>query len=164
MTDQNRDVTKFYCGLESGTPLLEVAEPGFTTDTGRLFVGKSTGNKLVGGFLDCTLSGEILTEIGYPAPNKYNYANRYPYRSITGERILDNTDFFVECNSGGPFSVTLPTAVGITGRPYEVKNVGSGEVTVQTTSAQMIDGDPTKTLSQWEHVILISNGANWRVR
>nr|MDD5023148.1 hypothetical protein [Candidatus ainarchaeum sp.] len=327
MVDRNRDIIEIYNGAEASFPLLEVAEPGFSSDNGRLFIGKTGENRLIGGFLNSDLSGEnirlkhsfqnliansgveswtvgtkvvpdggwqtylanveqsiiavsgtysakitfpsssingyfatsigvfkkqgeytftfyyqclsgngvvygviqeneddytildsfildntvddtwklaIITAIipeshwgkaskfgiiatdnnasqwlfdeflaqeGYrlattwhPAPIwdsgsgesvmqplTFCYANQDPYRIISGERTLDNTDFFVECSSASPFAVTLPTAIGIIGRPYEVKNVGSGEITVQTSSAQMIDGTPTKTLAQFDH-------------
>ena len=35
-------------GTESGIPTLAEGEPGFTTDTHKLFIGSSSGNKLIG--------------------------------------------------------------------------------------------------------------------
>lgn len=59
-------------------------------------------------------------------------------------------------------TVTLPTAVGITGRNYTIKLTASGTGTVATTSSQTIDGSTTYSLSaQYKYVTVQSNGANW---
>jgi len=62
------------------------------------------------------------------------------------------------------FSVTLPTAVGATGKIYTVKKIDSSvnAVTVATTSAQTIDGQSTEPLArQYDAVTVQSDGANW---
>ncbi len=62
------------------------------------------------------------------------------------------------------FTVTLPTAVGITGRQYTIKRIngGSNNVTIGTTSSQTIDGAATYVLSvQYDKITVTSNGANW---
>jgi hypothetical protein len=64
------------------------------------------------------------------------------------------------------FTITLPTAVGITGRQYTIKKVDSSgnAVTVGTTSSQTIDGAATDALgAQWKYVTVVSNGSNWLV-
>jgi len=59
-------------------------------------------------------------------------------------------------------TVTLPTAVGITGREYTIKLTASGTGTVATTSSQTIDGSTTYSLSaQYKYVTVKSDGANW---
>jgi len=61
-------------------------------------------------------------------------------------------------------TITLPTAVGITGRIYTIKNTYSGSATVATTSSQTIDGSTTYSLSaQYKYVTVQSNGANWLI-
>jgi hypothetical protein len=68
--------------------------------------------------------------------------------------------------SGGAFTLTLPTAVGCTGRQYWLKKIDSSAnaVTIATTSSQTIDGASTYSLAtQYAHVLLISDGANWMV-
>jgi hypothetical protein len=63
-------------------------------------------------------------------------------------------------------TLTMPTAVGITGRIYWVKNVStnSSTLTIATTSAQTIDGITTWPITQTNKAIrLISNGTNWYV-
>lgn len=66
-------------------------------------------------------------------------------------------------NVSGTTTVTLPTAVG-NGNEYVIKNVGSGTVTIATTSSQTIDGSSTVTLSvKNTSLTLISDGTNWGV-
>jgi hypothetical protein len=83
----------------------------------------------------------------------------------TGAYTATATDEIIPCDaSGGAFSVTLPTAVGVPGQRYVVKKVDSSvnAVTVATTSSQTIDGATTYSLAaQWDSVRVVSNGANW---
>jgi len=61
-------------------------------------------------------------------------------------------------------TITLPTAVGITGRIYTIKLTASGTGTVSTTSSQTIDGSTTYSLSaQYKYVTVQSDGANWNI-
>jgi hypothetical protein len=84
----------------------------------------------------------------------------FPYLAITALRTLDATDYQVDCTAN-TFTVTLPTAVGITGRVYSIKNSGTGVITVATTSSQTIDGITTQTLNQYDNIVVMSNGANY---
>jgi hypothetical protein len=62
------------------------------------------------------------------------------------------------------FTITLPTAVGVTGQIYTIKRINSGgnAVTVGTTSLQTIDGATTYALSaQYKYLKVASDGANW---
>lgn len=72
-------------------------------------------------------------------------------------------DYTINC-IGATFTVTLPTAAGIAGRIYVIKNSGGGIVTVAAASAETIDGDVTKPLSvRYTQVTVQSDGANWIV-
>jgi hypothetical protein len=83
-------------------------------------------------------------------------------RSISALRTLDATDQTIFAN--GTFTVTLPTAVGITDREYLIKNTGAGTITLATTSSQTIDGSTTYVMSvQYKYVRVKSDGANWNV-
>jgi hypothetical protein len=64
------------------------------------------------------------------------------------------------------FTMTLPTAVSITGRQYNIKRINSGanNLTVGTTSSQTIDGSTTKVLgAQWSSITVVSDGSNWLI-
>jgi hypothetical protein len=63
----------------------------------------------------------------------------------------------------GTTTITMPTAVGNTNL-YTIKNVGSGTVTINTTSSQTMDGSLTIVMAvKYTSVDLISDGANWNV-
>jgi hypothetical protein len=72
------------------------------------------------------------------------------------------TDDIVICTSG-TFTVTLPTAVGRSGKPFIVKNSGSGTITMGSTSSQTIDGvaASSTTLAQNDSLTFVSDNANW---
>jgi hypothetical protein len=87
-----------------------------------------------------------------------------PYLAITGATTLSAIHYTVDC-TGGPYNVTLPTAVGITGRIYNIKNSGTGTITIATTSSQTIDGASTITMDgsvkRYQTITVQSNGSNW---
>lgn len=78
--------------------------------------------------------------------------------------ILLSDDVILVDTSGGAVTATLPTAVGNSGKLYRLKKVSNDftAVTIDTTSAQTIDGVVSTTLNtQYEEITLISDGANW---
>ncbi len=80
--------------------------------------------------------------------------------------ITTSDDLVLASAAGGAFTVTLPTAVGKTGRIFKIKrtNSGSNNVTVGTTSSQTIDGSTTYTIStQYQSIDVISDGSNWHI-
>jgi hypothetical protein len=90
------------------------------------------------------------------------------YRAITTTYTIVATDNTVVFTGTTATTVTLPTAVGIDGREYWIKNasttVPTPVLTVATTSSETIDGNASWTLTQANEVIrVISNGGNWYV-
>jgi len=84
-------------------------------------------------------------------------------RSISALRTLDATDCIILAT--GTYTVTLPTAVGISGRQYMIANVGTGVISIATTSSQTINGVTTDSLfTQYALLVLISDGANWIIQ
>lgn len=83
------------------------------------------------------------------------------YAAKTDNYTITSGDNTIEVTLTGK-TITLPTAVGITGREYTIKLTASGSTTVATTSSQTIDGSTTYSLSaQYKYVKVKSNGANW---
>ena len=86
------------------------------------------------------------------------------YVSKTGTYTVTASDYAIEATSG-TFTITLPTAIGITGRMYIITNSGSGIVTLGTTSSQtfvnVATTPTTLSLVQYTCVTIMSNGANW---
>jgi len=60
-------------------------------------------------------------------------------------------------------TITLPTAIGNTGRTYTIKRyTTSGNTTINTTSGQLIDGISTYILDVNKKAVkVVSDGANW---
>ena len=81
--------------------------------------------------------------------------------SVSGTYSVLDTDDVISCN--GTFTVTLPTAVGRTGKHFTFKNIGTGIVTIATTSSQTIDAGATTAImnTQNNSLTLISDGSNW---
>ena len=86
----------------------------------------------------------------------------FPLTQVNGTYTVLPTDYFVEA-TGNSFTINLPSAVGISGQTYEIKNSGSGVVVVDANGSQTIDGVLTKTLNQYDNLFITSNGANWIV-
>jgi len=84
-----------------------------------------------------------------------------PLTNQTSTYTIDNEDCVVNCTSG-TFTVTLPTAVGVEGQYFVVKNSGAGVITIEGDGAETIDGVGFKTLAvQYESMTVVSDGANW---
>ena len=82
-----------------------------------------------------------------------------PYVAKTANYTLTAVDYTVDCTAN-TFTITLPTAVSIWGRVYEIKNTGTETITVDWYWTQTIDGETIQTLIQWESVTIQSNWSN----
>jgi hypothetical protein len=137
----------------------------------------ATGTQLTQKFTNVTLNGTATINGGSPAAGRVAYATDsngliafaaastlpWTYVAVTGTYAALTTDAVIDATSG-TFTVTLPTAVGVTGKLYDVKNSGTGVITVATTSAQTIDGGTTAVLKrQFESITMISTGTGWDI-
>jgi hypothetical protein len=86
----------------------------------------------------------------------------FPLTGISNTYTIQTTDNTIECVSG-TFTVTLPTAIGVKGKQYVIKNIGSGTITVSTTSSQTIDGNNTISLTQNDSIVVISDDSDWKI-
>jgi hypothetical protein len=86
------------------------------------------------------------------------------YVAKTGTYTATISDCTIECTAN-TFTVTLPTAVGITGRYYHIVNSGAGTITIATTSSQtfvnVIATPTTLTMAAVGTNTVQSNGTNW---
>ena len=88
------------------------------------------------------------------------YSNEKPYSAKIANYTITSSDWTIDCTTG-TFTITLPTAVGISGRYYNIKNSGNGLITVATTSSQTIDGELTQLLGNKDSMTVQSTGTNW---
>ena len=84
---------------------------------------------------------------------------------VTGTYQILYTDYLVVATANS-FTITLPTAIGNTGRTYQIKNNGNGIISIATLLSQTIDGEiPANAisggLSKGESISLASDGTNW---
>ena len=86
----------------------------------------------------------------------------FPHLSITSGYTITENDYMVEVESG-TVTVTLPSAVGIDGKIYIIKNSGTGVVTIDTTSSQLIDNLPTYNLAFYDTLTVVSDNVGWNV-
>lgn len=87
-----------------------------------------------------------------------------PLTNQTSTYVVDmTTDCVVNCTAN-TFTVTLPTAVGIEGQYFIIKNSGTGVITVEGDGSETIDGAANKILAvQYEGITVVSNGSDWVV-
>ena len=80
----------------------------------------------------------------------------FPLTQITDTYTVESTDYFVDATTG-TFTISLPTAVGIKGQIYQIKNSGAGVITVDPNGAQTIDGNNTVVLGSKESLYIVSD-------
>lgn len=108
----------------------------------------NAGTERVGIFANPTSSFYVNGSVGYF------------YIAKTANYTLTETDYQIECTAN-TFTITLPTAVGIQGRVYSIKNSGTGTITIDADGTQTIDGELTQTIEQWENIKIMSTNSNW---
>ena len=115
--------------------------------------------------LFCSVGLLAQVGIGTTTPNstldvRGSFSSAYRvFTTSTSAAIADNLLVFTGTSAA---ALTLPTAVGIQGREYWVKNASSFVLTIATTSSQTIDGLSSWTLTQTNKAIrLVSDGSNW---
>jgi len=72
---------------------------------------------------------------------------------------LDDTHYTIVCGAG--ITVTLPTAAGIAGRIYIIKNIQTDDITVDGHLTENIDDNESIPLAQWKYVKVQSTDAGW---
>jgi len=121
-----------------------------STNATLLYLDESTGNVGIG-----TATPNSKAQI------EGSFAKSYVAK--TGTYTITEEDYLIDCTANS-FTLTLPTAVGITGREYRIKNSGTGTITVDGNGTETIDGGLTADLTeQYESITVVSTGSNWIV-
>lgn len=87
-------------------------------------------------------------------------------KKTTTYTALATDDVITADATGAAFTVTLPSAIPNLGKVFRIKrlNAAANAVTVDTTSAQTIDGAASKALNtQFAALSVVSDGANWHI-
>ena len=82
------------------------------------------------------------------------------YVEKTSTYTATSSDFTINCTSGS-FTINLPTAVGITGRIYVIKNTGVGTITVDGNGSETIDGGEIADIPSYYQLMIQSTGSGW---
>jgi len=105
------------------------------------------------------LMGDFLTLI-QPA---LGAALKVKYTPVSGTYTVAANDCVVDCTAN-TFTVTLPTATGIQGQLFVIKNSGTGVVTIAAAGGEFIDGAATRIIAvQYESLTIVSTNTGWIV-
>jgi hypothetical protein len=124
-------------------------------------VNTATASTNVG--IGTTAPHSSLTSVGSFATKVQNVFPPVPVYAV------QSNDHIVTAEpSGGFILITLPTAVGISGRQYTIKWVpnfgGGGAINIMPFGTERIEGAPNYLLFfAWKYVTIVSDGANWLV-
>ena len=83
------------------------------------------------------------------------------YSSNSTTTTLNGTNCIVVYNGVTAATYSLPTAVGIKGRIYIIKNKGTNILTIQCNGSELLDGKNTLTLLPGGVIHIISSGGIW---
>jgi hypothetical protein len=154
---------------ESNNTCLGYTSSGSSGMTNTTAIGANAlvtaSNSLVLGCLNGINGGTADTSVGIrtTAPNSFLQVNgsfALPLRSISAAATLGATDYTVVSTAAAGVP-TLPTAVGIAGRIYVLKNRSGGTITPATTAGQTIDGAVPPPIGNSALLIVQSDGSNW---
>jgi hypothetical protein len=151
-------------GQTSKAAAFDALSP-MTTAGDIIYGGASgTGTRLAAGTTGQLLGNSGGTPAWVNGPQMTTSAKTTTYAILTTDNVIT-----YDC-SGGTFTTTLPTAVGVTGKTYTLirtNQTASVAVTIATTSAQTIGafGSGALTLDiRGEALTVISDGANWQIK
>lgn len=80
-------------------------------------------------------------------------------KAITNNYTIKDSDFIIVCNSSSDISLYLKSASGKEDMFY-IKNLGTGNVTITANSPDLIDGESTKVIAQYESCLLLDYDLN----
>ena len=110
------------------------------------------------GFTD-TADEILVFQYSYTLATNGGAIFNYVQKSAT--YTIANDNYYIECTANS-FTLSLPTAVGIGGQTFVIKNSGTGTITVDANGSQTIDGAITAVMStQYEAITIVSNGTDW---
>jgi len=138
----------------------------FDGATGKL-VKAATGSgfvKATSGVYSTAASVDLSTDVTGTLPfNSVGYESVVT-KTTTATLVLTESTILADA-TGGSFTITLPTAVGNTGKVYKLKKTNaSNAVTIDGNGAQTIDGyADIDMVALNDEITIISDGTNWQV-
>lgn len=109
-------------------------------------------------------SHKILADIGTLTHDEIDdFVETQEAVTITAvDLTLDTTHRHVEATAA--VTITLPTAVGITGKDYIIDSNHAGSTTVAPTGSETIEGETSQAVPSQSSMTVYSDGTNWRIK
>jgi len=163
VTPTSNSATTFVVNRSGGTTAVLTVD----TTSNQVNIGTAGGGNLQLG--DSGVSKNTGAFFSFGSGAKFSGPLQLPKSSKTAAYSIGPTDSTILADAtSATFQVTLPSATTTTGSGafYTIKRINSAanNVTVGTTSSQLIDGAATKTLgAQWSSITVQSDGTNWMI-
>jgi hypothetical protein len=139
-----------------------ISVTGLTQGLSGDFLPLSGGTVTGGTIFNSGVTANTLNVTGLTQTKGITSTGGITFKQITiNSSYTATTDDYMIDVTGGTFTVSLPTAVGIQGRLLVVKNNGGGAVTVDPFGSETIDGKPFVILGETNTIQLSSNGSEW---
>lgn len=176
ITDTASDANSILLDLRvGGTSQFRVTKSGVVTGTGTFdgvdladlltAVGIASGGTSLGTFTGGTITDNSTVKTAIQeleTAHEVTAGGTFAYAAKTASYTVVASDYFIDVTAN-TVTITLPTAVGITGKVYVIENSGAGTVTVDPDGSETLDGSATLDLTtQYSDVQIISDGANWK--
>ncbi|MEI6186874.1 MAG: hypothetical protein WCP46_00030 [Alphaproteobacteria bacterium] len=131
-------------------PVVQVVD-----STGAVIIPMSIVNNTLNDFtvtFSSAHTGTVIASVGGPQPQAVSVVTSN-YSVLTTDRIVKVTTVGI--------IVTLPTAVGNTGREFLINNTTAGNIFLTTTSSQTINNQITQTIPPYSTLDVYSDGAGY---
>ncbi len=92
--------------------------------------------------------------------NDSNYISTYSYNAVSVDYTGDSNDSVIDATVED-LTISLPTAVGIVGEFYIVKNSSTGVATLESLNPELIDGQSSLSIASQDSVTVLSTDSNW---
>ena len=133
-------------------PIVQVID-----NTGAVIIPMSIVNNTLNDFtvtFSSSHTGTIIASLGGPQPQAVSV--------VTSNYAVLTTDRIVKVTTTG-ITVTLPTAVGNTGREYYINNTTSGNIFLTGTSSQTISGQLIQVIPSGSTAQVYSDGVGYYI-
>lgn len=145
------DVTRYL-------PIIGTASPEGVIEALQYSVFIDQTNALIYRKMLTSIGGDITK--GWKLLGIANGPSDLAYVAKTANYTVTDIDYMIDCTANS-FTVTLPTAVDREGQRFNVKNTGTGLITVDADGSELIDDAIIQTLRRWDSITVMSDGAGW---
>lgn len=140
-----------YLHLKAGTATASTSPQKFTAGT--LLTSAESG----------AVETNTVNDLFYSNSTGRGQVSLWGYIAKTATYTATNGDYTIDCTAN-TFTVSIPTAIGIVGRHYEIVNSGAGIITVSpVVGGQLFNGAASITVLAGHGVTIMSDNANFKI-